>query len=278
MYEDFRRGRYIPDGPASSIAEEFCLSAYATRHVDINDKYADLYRDWIEGSEQNKVIGLDQFPYAIFSQGTTESFDKFYVRHKDKRVRVLRGEYKYHELATNVTFVDEAPLEKGDCLIISFPFADNGGDYYYHSILQACDELDIPVLVDCCWFGTCGGLELDFTYACIEDIVFSLSKTFPVRTLRIGIRLSRQNQDGLAAYYKDSYLNFFSQSVGMYYLKHFSSDYMYNKYRQKQLEICKELEVKASPTVIIATGDKKFASLNRGGEHNRLILSGKLIA
>lgn len=270
--EPFSQGKCIPDSKTLLVELAYNVD------IDCSNEYVDAYRTWITNTQENKVFGLENFTDAVFSQGTTESFDKFYVRHKDRCLRIFRGEYSYHQYMTDVLSLNDVGLTKNDCVIVSFPFADSGTEYQYHSLMQECTRKNIPVLVDCCWFGTCGEMTFDFTYPCIEDVVFSMSKTFPISRLRIGIRFSRGYTDGLHAYARDSYLNFNSMKVGIEYMNKFTSDYMFTKYRVKQLQLCKQLSVLPSPVVNLATGvGKQWDHLNRGGPYNRLCLSDELI-
>jgi hypothetical protein len=46
----------------------------------------------------NCITGIDSFDQVDYSQGTTESFDHFYIKHPQRRFRCFRGEYLYHQL------------------------------------------------------------------------------------------------------------------------------------------------------------------------------------
>ena len=272
----YSQGKCIPDNKTLDLLLNNQYS-FEDRDTDINDEYCDIYRQWIQSTTLNSVAGLERFPNSEYSHGTTESFDKFYIRHKDKKLFVFAGEYSYHQYSVPVHSMDFSLLDSNSCVIISIPFADSGTEYCYHQLMRTCTEKNIPVLVDCCWFGLCGDMYFDFTYPCIEDVVFSMSKTFPVSRLRIGVRFSRDYQDGLSVYKRDSYLNFYNCRIAIDFLDNFEPDYMYKKYRKKQLEICKRLQVTPSPVVSLATGTgKQWEYLNRGGPFNRLCLSDPL--
>ena len=279
----FRQGKFIPDPTLLSFMPDIDLSL--VNDDSVSDKFLDTYRSWILSTKNNSLSGLSSFPFAAFSQGTTESFDKFYIRHSRRVFRVFRGEYAYHKImfksGLDWSFIEDSPLNKNDALIISIPFANSGNAHKYQEILKEASLLDIPVLVDCCWFGTCGDLDIDLTYPCIREVTFCLSKTFPVSRFRIGIRFSKEDyeDDGLFAYKKDKYINFFSQHLGIRYMSNFSSDYLFEKYREKQLSLCSELGVTPSNVVSLATSpDENWKYLLRGDPHNfRLCLSDELI-
>ena len=246
-------------------------------HSDtIIDEYLSSYNRWIRSTKQNTFIGLEDFEYNCYSQGTTESFDKFYLVNSNKRFRCFRGEYMYHKLAWrngfNWIWLENDKLRSGDAVVISLPFADTGNKHnQYDSLLERCTELDIPVLVDCAYFGICHNIEFDFNHPCITDIVFSLSKTFPVAYARIGMRYSRiDNDDTLFVYHKIHYNNKIGAQLGLKYLTKFSPDFITSKYLDKQKEFCNTLEVEPTNTVLFGFGGPEWKEYSRGGLVNRL--------
>ena len=51
----------------------------------IHEKFVVKYREWILSSTINRVIGLENFPIAAYSNGATEAFDKFYLKNHLKK-------------------------------------------------------------------------------------------------------------------------------------------------------------------------------------------------
>ena len=78
-------------------------------------------------------------------------------------MRILRGEYAYHKrVLPDYVYLDsidkdnlelsqldyENPIEDNDWVIMSLPFAGNGGTPLgYHAILEDCYRLNVPVLI-----------------------------------------------------------------------------------------------------------------------------------
>jgi hypothetical protein len=248
-----------------------CL--YDTKVVQ---QFLDKYNDWIFTTKQNTIKGLDTFAYRCYSNGTTESFDKFYLKHSLRRFRCFRGDYMYHKLAWrnthNWAWLDDDAVREGDAVIISLPFADTGDVHsQYHLTMQTCSKLNIPVLVDCAYFGICSDIDFDLSYPCITDVVFSLSKTFPVAHARIGMRYTKEDDDDtLFMYHKITYNNKIGAALGLRFLERFSPDYIPHKYKHKQLEFCKILNVYPSKTVLFGQGGPEWHHYNRGGIMNRL--------
>lgn len=246
-------------------------------HSDsIIDEFLYTYNKWILSTQGNTIVGLDQFKFKCFSNGTSEGFDKFYLRNFSRRFRCFKGEYMYHKLAWrngyNWAYIEDDNLDENDAVIISLPFADTGDKHeQYHETMRECNRLNIPVLVDCAYFGACRGVDIDVAYECITDVTFSLSKSFPVAYARIGMRYTRiDDDDTLFVYHKINYNNKIGASLGLKFIEKFSPDYIPSKYIDKQLEFCHMLNVKPSKTVLFGIGGKEWQEYNRGGTTNRL--------
>lgn len=249
--------------------------------TDIHNKFTEQFKKWILQSKLHSVKGLDLFSAAVFCNGTTEAFDKFYLKHSTKRLRYFKGEYMYHINVgkfyfNEVKLLDNELIEENDVVVVSLPFANNGDKHRQLDIvLEQCNKLNVPVLIDCSYFNISGGLEFNFTHPCIEEIVFSLSKFMPdMGSMRIGVRFTKvDNDDPLFVYNKNNYVNRLSAAVGLEIINKYPSDYNFNTYRDMQLKFCRKLEIDPSPTVVFGTSTTKFSEYNRGGIENRLCFS-----
>jgi hypothetical protein len=256
------------------LSEPICISDINSS--DIIDEYLNLYDKWIASTKTNTFIGLEDFKYKCYSNGTTESFDKFYLFNSHRRFRCFSGEYMYHKLAWRNGFfwkyLEDDELRENDAVVISLPFADTGNEHIlYHSLMEQCIKLKVPVLVDCAYFGICHSIQFDLSYSCITDVTFSLSKTFPVAYARIGMRYSRiDTDDTLFVYGKIQYNNKLGANLGVKYLTKFSPDYISNKYIDAQKEFCNILGVRPSKTTLFGIGGSEWKEYNRGGITNRL--------
>lgn len=273
---DFGSAFAISD-PETTKLLRLPLDLQCLNNNNIIDEFLYEYDNWIKTSTTNSITGLEDFKYKCYSSGTTESFDKFYMKNSKRRFRCYKGEYMYHKLAWRDKFVwewlEDAPLHKNDAVVISLPFADTGDKHiYYHDLMRKCCELGVPVLVDCAYFGACYGVSIDIAYSCITDVTFSLSKTFPVAYARIGIRYTREDDDDtMFVYHKISYNNKLGASLGMRFIENFTPDFLPQKYMQKQKEFCKKLDVEPSATILFGIDYKnKYDHYNRGSNSNRL--------
>ena len=273
----FIGGRCVKDKDICSILPTMFIN---DTNSTICSTYLNTYRNWINNNKLNTIIGLDNFLHCDYTNGTTEIFDHFRLKHKDKNFKFYKGEYRYHRFSgTNYQLIlNPDNLMRGDALIISLPFSSTCNIHKYEETMITCQQLDIPVLVDCALFGTCSGIVFNFTYPCIEQIAFSLSKTFPIAQLRVGIRFSRiYEPDGISANNKANYINRVGALVGNSLMENFSSDYIYNKYKEKQIKLCKELNLELTNCVAFAMGSDKWSFLQRDGLYNRACLSERLI-
>jgi Aminotransferase class I and II len=273
--------RQLPFGESTAVKDANVLSVINHTKldltVDLSDKFCEDYKNWIAQTTLNTIQGLDQFPFACYSNGTTEAFDKFYIKNHTRRFRCFRGEYVYHRLVwrnswPNWTWLDDDCLDSNDAVVISLPFSDTGNKHKLHeALLEQCTEKGIPVLVDCAYFGICANIDFNFDHECITDITFSLSKVFPVANARIGMRLTRvDDDDSLFVSNKINYTNRFGAQLGLELINKFGPDYIFNKYRNNQLDLCLQHNVVASNTVLFGIGGKEWQDYNRGTETNRL--------
>lgn len=276
---------HMPFGNAFAIADPLVLSTLGNtldvssiiQDDNIHTEFLEKYRQWILSSKNNTVKGLDEFPYACFTNGTTEAFDKFYAKHSTRRFRFFKGEFVYHRLSCrnngyDWAYIEDSKLDKNDVVIISLPFSDTGNKHeQLDFILHNCTALGIPVLLDCAYYGVCNNNEINLTHNCIKEVTFSLSKTFFSAYLRIGMRLTRDDDDDpLFVTNKMGYVNKVSCYLGLELIKHYSPDYIYNKYREQQLEICSILDVEPSDCVLFGIGNSTWNEYNRDRETNRL--------
>ena len=266
----------IEDVNTTKVLEE-PLDLQCLKDDKIIDSFLCKYDLWIKSSTLNKFIGLDNYKYKCYSLGTSEAFDKFYMKNAKRRFRCFKGEYMYHKLSWRDKFewdwLDDKPLSKTDAVVISLPFADTGDKHInYEQLLEQCCEINVPVLVDCAYFGICRDINFNLDYDCITDITFSLSKTFPVAYARIGMRCTKiDDDDSMFVYSKVNYNNKIGAFLGIKYFERFTPDYITEKYVDKQLNFCNTIGVNPSKTVLFGIDYKhKFDEYNRGGDSNRL--------
>ena len=173
-------------------------------------------------------------------------------------------------------FLDNEPLSNNDAVVISMPFSDFGFEHpQTQNILNQAHALKVPVLIDCAFFGICAGINFDFSHPAISTVTFSLSKSFPVANLRIGMRLTRfDDDDSLLVMNKTNYTNRMGAAVGLQILDEFGPDDSYMRWRSSQEKLCAELDITPSNTVIFGIDNNNlYQQYSRGNSTNRLCLS-----
>ena len=271
----------IPDAELLAYIQETCSrSAAWLLDEDIHHRFVDTYREWILTNQTNHFKAFDSFAHGVCMQGTTESFDKFYMSNHTRRFRCWRGEYMYHQLTwrnfwpNNWCHLEDDDLGPNDAVVLSLPFSDTGDQHAAQKdLLQLCDTLGVPVLIDCAYFGICNDITFDFDHECIQAVCFSLSKTFPAAHARMGIRFTRFDDDDPGfVYQKSRYVNRMACGLGIELMQRYPADWAWTKYRQRQLDLCQQLKVEASACVIFGIGDETWNQYNRGTGTNRLSL------
>jgi hypothetical protein len=241
--------------------------------------FKDLYVRWITSGQNTTVLGLERFATAL-TDGVTGAFADFTHAYPDKELVVFKGEYPYHRDtgATVITNIDQ--LENGQRLILSVPFAASGNKpLQYEEIIERCNELQIPVFLDMAYFGAAklGSILVD--YECVKFVAFSLSKTFATGKCRIGICFYRDITVGpMQLLNQYEYVNHVSINMHYQILENFTPDYLFNKYRERQLNIANDLDIDASDTVFLCTTyDKKYNGFSRAGTINRIGIAEMLV-
>lgn len=264
--------------------QTYVIEQSLLNHEKIKSEYLQTYKQWMFSSHPG-IQGWQDYNELCFTQGTTESFAQFYLRYREnKRLRLARGEYFYHQMmkvlwyTERFAWLDEDEIREGDVVLISCPFADTGDmPVNIEELLTACDNKGVPVMLDLAYISLSINRVIDLTHPCIEYVVSSLSKVFPVELYRIGIRMQRTKfEDQLYVINeKDyNYINVLSAYVGAQLMKKYPADYIYNKYRQKQMDMCAKLNIDPSPCVYFGIDKhQQYNDYNRGTASNRLCFS-----
>ena len=258
---------------------------YSVKNAEIiKQEFLQTYKQWMF-SYFPRVAGIEQYTHMCFTQGTTESFAQFYIRYRDNhRLRIAKGEYFYNQMmkslwySDNFAWLDDEPIKEGDVVLLSVPFADTGAvPSGLEKILCDCDRLKVPVMLDLAYLNLAVDMSFDLSHPCIEYVVSSLSKVFPIENHRVGIRLQKkpfEDQIYVINEYNYNYINLLSAYVGTAMMKKFSANYVFDKYHHKQLALCQKLDLVPSYCVYFGIDySGRFREYNRGGNGNRLCFS-----
>lgn len=241
-------------------------------------EYEYVWRNWLTFTQHKFIHGLENFKHADYTQGTSQTFDQFIMRHCHQReIVTLKGEFQYHGCISkalryrnvdhdNYYFFAERGLQ---ALLISAPFSDFGSMHpKFDEIMQVCDHLDIPVCLDLAYWGISKDVHLDLDkYPAIKEVTCSLSKPFyTLENHRVGIRFTRDYaDDGISMLNEVKMQNNYSMSLGVHYMKQFSPDWNWDTFEEQYTKICNEKQLAQTDTVIFGLGDEvRHAHFNRG--------------
>ena len=239
----------------------------------IRTQFLEKFDSWIHQSQCNKITGLKDFPVHHLINGTTQTFDESYHMHANKRLRFFRGEYAYHRrVVANWKFIEDAPLTANDYIIISAPFCSTGDVHSeMYKLFNEAQALEVPVIIDCAYFGTSMDFELDVTHPCIESVSFSLSKGLGLGDIRSGIRYSRSNKVSPISQQNDyNHSVLCAAKIGLFMMDEFTADHIPLKFRTAQLEVCQHFEIEPTNVMHLALADESWSEFRIDDKYNRL--------
>lgn len=227
-------------------------------YFEVADAYKERFTSWIMDNEYNRVVGLQTFKYRDLINGTTQAFDEAYYRYKERRLRLRRGEYAYHKrVVTDSVWLEDEPLAANDWIILSWPFCGHGDNpENVQVLLDQALELNVPVLIDCAWYGTCYDIYIDLTHPAITEVAFSLTKSTGTGNIRSGVRYSNYD-DNLPIRQQNNYnhLVLGAAQIGLHMMNRFPSDWQAKNYIHMQAKLCDALGVRRSKCLHIALAD-----------------------
>lgn len=231
------------------------------------EKYTITFKDWIQSSSYNSIHGLDSFAYESYCAGAVDGIASFIHRHvTTKRLRFSRAEFVGSKIASNhakanFTWLEDDKLKDNDAVILSVPFSGTGCVHSdYDKIIKECNQKNIPVLIDLAYFAISYDIEIDLDQPCITDVVFSLSKCFST-SLRLGYRLTKEHNDDLVQVSHDLKLvNRWAVNTGTQLMQNFSHNWIVDRLRPVQLDVCRDLNLIPSNTLTLAQGNKQLHS------------------
>lgn len=259
------------------VADRYNTHVY--RDVPLKE-YTDCWREWMQYSDLKTITGLEDFEYADYTAGTSQTFDHFALKHSDKIITVLRGDFQYHACVSKVNqfqyieydrvehFYNSIAGNNLHALVISAPFSDTGMLHpLFENIMNTCDSVQIPVCLDLAYWGISRNVHLDLSkYQCITEVTCSLSKPFfTLENHRVGVRFTREYaDDGISMLNEVGMQNKHSMSLGMHYMSGFDPDWCWNEYADRYSRICHSQGLDETDTVIFGLG-----SAERHSEYNR---------
>ena len=159
-----------PYGGAHPVQDKEVLKFLSNDLPKCNHRdFVEDYFKWM--SSTHNIDGITQFYSLSYCNGSTEAFDKFYHRHMHRKLRFLKGEYFYHQIMgkryfKDSTYIDDDVLiTADDVVVMSVPFSDTGSvPKNYDKIMEACEAMNVPVLLDMAYINLAVDLEFNVGY------------------------------------------------------------------------------------------------------------------
>jgi hypothetical protein len=247
------------------------------KKVDVQDEFPEVYTQWIKSSKLNNLLGLESFPYRHVSLGVTQAIDDFllYCLKEKLRLRIYKGEYPYINQIVNedLIFIEDEALKSGDAVLISAPFSATGEIHpLWCETIKTCNELSIPIFVDCAFFGTCYDLTISLDEPCIDSVAFSPTKGLNTGYFRTGLVYTKRSGkktifDTLTNWHHGIHMH---TVMALEIMKEYGPDTVPNIYRSVQEQICSHYGLTPSKTVHLALGGEGWEYFTRDGVCNRI--------
>jgi hypothetical protein len=259
-------------------------------NMDVNtmqneqDRFLEFYPEWIASSKLNQFRGLEDFPKRYVSLGVTQALDWWHnwCLSQGLRLKMFRGEYPYNRdvwLGEHMGWdksIDDIGLDRGDAVIISVPFSGSGRKHErWKWLIEECNAKDIPVFVDCAWFGTCFDIEVKLNHPCIKMVAFSTGKGLSCGNWRAGIVFSRMADDDRCSLELQTewrhgiHLNV---AIANHLMAKFGPDTMPKKYMEAHAAVCKHYGFETTNTIHIAVAPQtpEWREYHRDETFNRV--------
>ena len=237
-----------------------------TNYFDIYDEYINTFLKWIKSTKNNSIAGLEKFKCIDVVIGTTQTFDEAYYRYRNRQLRTFSHEYAYHSRNVNVQHLTyentTEQLTKNDWVIVSLPYSGTGDkNINYDLLIKDAENKNVPIVVDCAWFGTCRDIEFDFYSPSIQEVTFSLSKGIGLGSIRTGLRFSNHNDGSIKQQNDYRHLVFSNMQLGIWQMSKFSPDYVTDKYLNAYQNMCNELNMKQTKCMHVAIHNNKLLGI-----------------
>ena len=225
-------------------------------------RFEDQFPFWVMQGTRFKLHNFDQFRYVGFSAGTQESFLNFYLVNKTKRFRVFRGDYWWHmdiwtSVGINWAYIEDDDLVPGDICICSYPFALIGDKHEnFDWLVDECNRKNIDLLVDFIYLpNSSHAVDIDLSADCIKQITFSFSKTFPVQSAKVAVRMCKTKpNDPMQISNDENICNRLGAGLALDIMNRFPIDHNVNKYYTEQTHWCAKLGLKQTKVVHFGLG------------------------
>jgi len=261
-YSIFSSGNSIKDADVIEFVQNQNISKHLLNPWIVQE-FEQQFKSWIAGGTRYKLHNFDLFTYVGYSAGSQESFINLYLTNKDRRFRIFKGDYWWHidiwnSVGIQWAFVEDDDIQPNDMCVCSYPFALTGDKHQnFDWLVDECNRVGVKLLVDFIYLpNSDNAVDIDLSADCIEQITFSLSKTFPVQCAKIAVRMCKTKpRDPLQIINDENVCNRLATGLALDIINEFPVDYNVIKYWDQQQHWCNKLGLNATKVVHFARGD-----------------------
>jgi hypothetical protein len=229
-----------------------------------------MHRQWV-----SKMIDLSNFSYCYYVHGVTDAIHHW-VLNKDTPWQYMEGEYEYAGMiGPNGTSVCDVPgqfmnedthraglpakIHPDNPMYISIPSAADGNIFYPN--VDSWNNKP-PVILDCTYVSSTDIKTIEVP-STTEQVFFSFTKGFGLAGQRLGLVYTKQPHPTLHRLKQFENWNYGGVKTMQLMMDNFAVDTMYNRYRDKQLMLCKEYDFTPSDCFYLATTYDKYYTRRR---------------
>jgi hypothetical protein len=222
---------------------------------DVYVNFKTTMTSWLEHSELNKIIGLENFDRVDIIQGCTQFIDNIYMQGQPQ---ILINDYKYHERLGNWG-TRPGLLREGVPLVIAMPFPSTGAVHtQMEDILDEAKDKGISVHVDGAWLTCCRGIHFDVSHQSISSVGISLSKGLGLGWNRVGLRWTKNKQPDSISIMNDFHMLLRAPiMIANHFLQNFEKDYLWKTHRHNYFKICQDFNLTPTPAIHLAIRDNR---------------------
>lgn len=225
------------------------LDVPATYKPDLRDFKIDAV-DCFVNMSVNNLEGFEEFPNHDIITGCQQYVDHMIAKNGIKGLQIFEHDYHYYKkIHPNIEYVTLDTLSKDRPLLMAMPFPGYLGKHpSMDEIISLCNQKDIAVHLDCAWMSCAFDINFNFDQPCIKSFAMSFSKAYAMNWSKVGVRWTRERDqhDSISVLNDMKSVPWLNMYVAQKYMGQFEIDHCVKKYKEKYMDICKNLKLRPS--------------------------------
>ena len=214
---------------------------------------------WINRSSRITLMGMDKMKNFTISQGVMDSLNSFIttadILYMPEKTYFFQGEIlQDKKVIVKDAFNDE--LKDGSSVLFELPSPWYSTSDIQNKIVEAHSK-NCKVALDLTWLPAINE-HIHIDMALLDQIFFSMNKTWPIHDLRPAFRWSKDRINDQQTFQQEycSYTKI-PPNVFMKLIDEFELDFVYEKYKKSADQLCKTFELQPT-SVLWFTKHKRY--------------------